>query len=101
MRKSLHKDCGSQFKDSGQSDTVVLKVVWANKINMLVHLFLPWVNTLYWHHHKIELVGDLKIILIVLSAGKDVKIWAGCQKALQSGRGTYHNTELSVIAHGM
>ena len=36
-----------------------------------------------------------------MSAGKDVKIWAGCQKALQSGRGTYHNTELSVIAHGM
>ena len=68
---------------------------------MLVYLFLPWVNTLYWHDHKIELVGDLKIILIVLSAGKDVKIWAGCQKALQSGRGTYHNTELSVIAHGM
>ena len=68
---------------------------------MLVHLFLPWVNTLYWHHHKIELVGDLKIILIALSAGKDVTIWAGCQKALQSGRGTYHNAELSVIAHGM
>ena len=30
MRKSLHKDCGSQFKDSGQSDSAVLKVVWAS-----------------------------------------------------------------------
>ena len=40
-------------------------------------------------------------MLTGMSAEKDVKIFARCQKALQSGRGTYPNIEWRVIAHGM
>ena len=77
MKGFKQKQCNSHSKDSGLSGRVIL---YEKHFSLEKH-------ATHWHHHRIELVGDLEMIF---SCGKEeasvVHILVGCQKALPCGR---------------